>query len=387
MAFKSGQDARAPTKTLLKFEKVLILLFDDENLCLMSFVLQENVRLGEFTTLRIGGAARFFVSATNENDVIEALEFARKNDLKVFILGGGSNVLIADKGFDGLVLQTALKGISVSEEKDKIVYVTAGAGEDWDAFVKFCVKENLQGVECLSGIPGFVGGTPVQNVGAYGQEVGETIHVVKVLERESGKTSEMTNAECGFAYRASIFNTTEKNRYVVLSVTFALRKNGKPKIIYKDLQNFFADKKPSLRETRQAVLQIRRAKSMVIDKRDANSKSAGSFFKNPIVTNKEFANVERLAKSLQIETVPKFIVDAETVKIPAAWLIEKSGFQKGFKSGSVGLSANHTLAIVNLGGATANDVLALKDEIQNKVKNKFNIDLKPEPIFIGFEKF
>jgi len=352
----------------------------------MSFTLQENVRLGDFTTLGIGGAARFFVSASNENEVVEALEFAKKNDLKVFILGGGSNILIADKGFDGLILQIALKGISVPEETGETVLVTAGAGEDWDGFVRFCVERDLQGVECLSGIPGYVGGTPVQNVGAYGQEVSETIVSVKVLERKGGKISEMTDAKCGFAYRTSIFNTTRKNRYVVVSVRFALSKNGAPKIVYKDLRDFFADKKPTLQETRDAVLQIRRAKSMVIDERDANSRSAGSFFKNPIVTNEEFANIERLAKTLQIENVPKFVVDAGTVKIPAAWLIEKSGFHKGFKCGRVGLSANHTLAIVNLGGATAKDVLELKNEIQTKVKNKFNIELKPEPIFVGFEE-
>ncbi|MDQ6788719.1 MAG: UDP-N-acetylmuramate dehydrogenase [Acidobacteriota bacterium] len=352
----------------------------------MNCLIRENVCLAEYTTLRIGGAARFFAKAETEDDVLKALKFAAQNDLKIFILGGGSNVLIADEGFDGLVLQIALQGIKVSLKKNETVFVTAQAGEDWDQFVEFCTGENLAGVECLSGIPGMTGATPVQNVGAYGQEVAETIVLVKVLERDDGKIFEMTNAECSFAYRTSIFNTTEKNRFVVLSVTFALKKNGAPKVIYKDLREFFGDKQPNLTEMRRAVLKIRAAKSMVIDERDPNSKSAGSFFKNPIVTREKFAETERRAKLFGIEEVPKFVVDDENIKIPAAWLIEKSGFCKGYRFGNVGLSTKHTLAIINLGEATAKNVLDFKDEIQTKVKEKFDIDLKPEPVFVGFEQ-
>ncbi len=356
----------------------------------MTFTVQENVRLAEFTTLKIGGNARFFVRAQTEDDTVEVLKFATQNDLEVFILGGGSNVLISDAGFDGLVLQIALKGITVLPTEDETVFVTARAGEDWDNFVEFCVAKNLQGVESLSGIPGFTGGTPVQNVGAYAQEVSETMVTVKVLERASGRIFEMTNADCRFAYRTSVFNTTEKNRFIVLSVTFALKQDGETKIVYKDLQNYFDGKKPNLRQMRQAVLQIRAAKSMVINEQDPNSRSAGSFFKNPIVGKEQFAQIEVEAKRIKIinpnENLPNFVVDENHLKIPAAWLIEKSGFCKGFKFGRVGLSANHTLAIVNLGSATACDVLALKTEIQTKVKDKFNIELTPEPIFVGFEK-
>ena len=355
----------------------------------MSLNIQKNVSLAEFTTLKIGGAARFFVSAKSENEIVEALEFARQNDLKFFTLGGGSNVLINDSGFDGIVLHIGIQGISVAETTNETVFVTARAGEDWEKFVAFCVDKNLQGVECLSGIPGSVGGTPVQNVGAYGQEVAETIQSVKVIDRENGDVFEMTNSECEFAYRASVFNTTRKNRFIVLSVTFTLKKGGTPKIVYKDLQNFFAGKKPTLHEARQAVLEIRRAKSMVIDERDPNSKSAGSFFKNPIVERKQFTEIEAQARNLKIiaatENLTNYTVDENNLKIPAAWLIEKSGFGKGYKTGRVGLSTNHTLAIVNLGEATAGDVLALKNEIQTKVKEKFGVELKPEPIFVGFE--
>lgn len=350
----------------------------------MSLIVQKNVPLAEFTTFKIGGEARFFVSAKSENEVIETLKFAENSRLKIFILGGGSNILIADKGFDGLVLQIALKGIRFVREDENIL-VTAKAGEDWDSLVAVCVDKNLAGVECLSGIPGFTGGTPVQNVGAYGQEVSETIVSVSCFDRNARKIVELKNEECGFGYRASVFNSTEKNRYIVLAVSFALKLNGEPKIVYKELREFFGDKKPSLRETREAVLQIRRAKSMVIDKDDANSKSAGSFFKNPIVDLKKFVDIEERALKLQIENVPHFSFDEKRVKIPAAWLIEKSGFIKGYRFGNAGLSTNHTLAIVNLGGAKAEDILGLKREIEKKVKEKFDVELKAEPIFVGFE--
>lgn len=356
----------------------------------MSFTVRENVSLAELTTLRIGGAARFFVSATSEADVADALSFAEANDLKTFIFGGGSNVLIGDAGFDGLVLQVALKGIETVSRDGENVFVTAQAGEDWDGFCAFCVEKNLAGVECLSGIPGFTGGTPVQNVGAYGQEVAETISAVRAFDKRTKEVLEMTNGDCRFAYRSSIFNTTEKNRFVVLSVTFALKEGGAPKIVYRDLLEFFGERVPTLQQTREAVLKIRRAKSMVIDTSDPNSKSAGSFFKNPIVGAREFAEIEARAKRFGIvgedETFPKFAAGENSLKIPAAWLIERAGFEKGFRRGRVGLSRNHTLAIVNYDGAAARDVLDLMKLIQSKVKEKFGVELKPEPIFVGFEE-
>lgn len=350
----------------------------------MSLTIEKNVSLSELTTLKIGGEARFFAAATDENQIVEALDFADKSNLKTFILGGGSNVLISDEGFGGLVLQIALKGISTFAENGKTVNLSVGAGEDWDSFCEFCVGKNLQGVECLSGIPGLIGGTPVQNVGAYGQEVSGTIITVRCFDRKSAEFVELTNAECGFAYRTSIFNTSEKNRYIVTAVTFALRPGGEPNIVYKDLREFFGDKTPTLPETRQAVLRIRAAKSMVINAADPNSKSAGSFFKNPIVTREKYTEIENRAKLSGIESVPFFKADAENVKIPAAWLIENSGFDKGHRRGTVGLSTKHTLAIVNFGGAAAKDILELKSEIQAKVKKIFGVELLPEPIFVGF---
>lgn len=334
--------------------------------------IEEGVPLADLTTLKIGGKARLFVRAESEEQVLNAFSFADENDIPLVILGGGSNVLISDAGFDGLVLQIGLKGIQVKEN-----IITAQAGEDWDEFVKFCVGEKLAGIECLSGIPGFVGAVPVQNVGAYGQEVSETITKVRVFDRKSKQILELGNTDCKFAYRSSIFNTTDKNRFIVLAVEFNLITDGKPKIVYKDLKEVFVGKRPNLQRTREAVLKIRRAKSMVIDENDLNSRSAGSFFKNPIV---EIDQLKELP-----ENTPNFKVDDRRVKIPAAWLIENAGFQKGYKKENAGLSENHTLALINRGGASAREIIALKDEIQSKVKAKFNIELVPEPIFIGFE--
>jgi UDP-N-acetylmuramate dehydrogenase len=348
--------------------------------------IEEHVSLAQFTTLKIGGRARFFLAAKHEKEIIEAVQFAEQNKLKFFILGGGSNVLIADEGFDGLVLQVALKGVSVFQKSDETVFVTAGAGEDWDEFVAFCVERNLQGVECLSGIPGFVGGTPVQNVGAYGQEVSETIVSVRVFDRKTKKILNLLNGQCAFAYRTSIFNTAEKDRYIILFVTYALKSGGEPKIVYRDLKNYFGDAKPNLQETRTAILTIRAEKSMVIDASDRNSQSAGSFFKNPIVTKGKLEEIEKRARRLEIDDVPYFKVDETHFKIPCAWLIEKSGFQKGFQFGKTGLSTKHTLAIINRGGATAADILSLMNEIQSKVKDRFDVEIKPEPIFVGFPK-
>ncbi len=351
-----------------------------------SIVVRENIALAPFTTLKVGGKARFFVSAETEKQVLEAIKFAGEYELDIFILGGGSNVLIADKGFDGLVLQINLKGAEISAEKDDSVYVTAQAGEDWDEFVAFCVGENLQGIECLSGIPGFVGGTPIQNVGAYGQEVSEIIAAVRVFDRKSGEILELTNADCGFEYRKSIFNTKEKNRFIVLAVTFALKKNAPSKIVYKDLLEFFDGKTPMLAEAREAVCRIRAEKAMLVRQGGADSNSVGSFFKNPVVSHQDFEKLAAIAGKLGFENIPNFPVDKENVKIPAAWLIEKSGFPKGYLKGNAGVSTRHTLALTNRGNASAVEIVELKNEIQAAVKNIFKIELAVEPVFVGFDK-
>lgn len=337
--------------------------------------IRENVSLAPLTTLGVGGSARYFVAAQSEKDIIEAVQFADENDLPLFVLGGGSNILVSDAGFNGLVLKIDLKGIERNEG-----IVKAQAGEDWDQFVRFCVERDLQGVECLSGIPGLTGGTPVQNVGAYGQDVSETVVKVRAFDRRTKQILELSNTDCKFAYRASIFNTTDKNRFIVLAVTFNLKKDGEPKIVYKDLRDYFGESKPTLEEVRRAVLEIRRLKSMVIDEGDPNSRSAGSFFKNPIVSEERFKEIQ----SKYPNRIPYFPAGENLVKIPAAWLIENSGFPKGFKFGNAGLSANHTLAIISLENARSEDVIRLKDRIQAEVQKKHGIELAPEPVFIGF---
>lgn len=355
--------------------------------------------LAPLTTLKIGGPARFFVKAHTPEDVVAAVKHARLNGLRLFVLGGGSNILVSDAGFDGLVVHIALKGIESSDlpvqnsesenpgdetqnpEDRGSTLVTVQAGEDWDEFVGYCVDRGLAGVECLSGIPGLVGGTPVQNVGAYGQDVSESITTVRCFDRQTCEIVDLSNEDCGFAYRTSIFNTTMRDRYIVLSVTFSLIKGGQPKISYKDLKDYFGGRKPTLAETRDAVLKIRAAKSMVIDPVDPNSQSAGSFFKNPVVSNEE---LKRIAAQLGVDSVPHFEAGGDKVKIPAAWLIERAGFRKGFSLGNAGISTNHSLAIVNRGGATAAEIIALKNMIAAEVERSVGVRLKPEPIFVGF---
>ncbi|HQR35740.1 MAG TPA: UDP-N-acetylmuramate dehydrogenase [Blastocatellia bacterium] len=335
------------------------------------------IPLAPLTTLGIGGAARFFVEAESEDELIAAIQFAEERGLPVFILGGGSNVLVSDEGFPGLVVRVAIHGIEWSEQ------VTVGAGENWDNFVRQCVERNLAGVECLSGIPGLVGGTPVQNVGAYGQEVSETITRVRAFDRQQKQIVELRNAECGFSYRTSIFNSTERNRYVVLAVSFALKTNGEPALRYPDVKNYFADRndQPSLAEIRQAIIEIRSRKGMVIVPDDPDCRSAGSFFKNAIISVEAFAKLETAAN----ERPPSFPAADGKVKVPAAWLIEHAGFQRGYAKGRAGISSKHTLAIINRGSATASEVWALVNEIQERVAEKFGVWLMPEPIFVGFK--
>jgi UDP-N-acetylmuramate dehydrogenase len=342
--------------------------------------IKHDIPLGPFTTLGVGGPARYFVSVRTETEVSEAFEWAATSSEEVFVLGGGSNVLVSDAGFSGLVVKNEVMGVELVDDGNSTI-LTAGAGEDWDRLVQSCVAKGLAGFECLSGIPGTVGGTPVQNVGAYGQEVSETIVSVKCFDRVAEAVVTLSKKECGFEYRKSIFNTGVRDRYVVLSVRYRLSKNGQPRIAYKDLTDRFGERVPSLAETRDAVLKIRRSKSMVIDPTDPNSRSAGSFFKNPVVA----ASVaDSIAEELAQDRIPQYPAGEGMVKVPAAWLIERAGLSKGFELGRAGISQNHSLAIINRGGATASEIIALKDLIQNSVRDKFGILLLPEPILVGF---
>ena len=348
---------------------------------MQSLEIRENVPLAPLTTLGVGGPARYFVEAADLTQLTAALREAQTRDIAAFILGGGSNLVVADAGFDGMVVKIALgvDKFEVAEAENNGVRVTVGSGMDWDLFVARCVDADLAGVECLSGIPGTVGGTPIQNVGAYGQDVSESIVAVACLDRESLRSVTFTNTDCQFAYRSSIFKGEMRDRYVVLSVTFELLRAGQSKIVYKDLIEHFEGSSPTLQEVRDAVLKIRAAKSMVIDPNDPNSRSAGSFFKNPIVP---------LSKRVELQKEFAALVwfpAGENAKLSAAWLIENAGFFKGYNKGTVGISTKHSLAIVNRGGATAADIVDLHEEIIAAVDARFGIALIPEPLFVGFE--
>ncbi len=346
--------------------------------------LQENVLLAPLTTLGVGGNARFFVRAGDVPDVEEAVAFAREKELPLFVLGGGSNVVVSDQGWAGLVLQIGISGIEESQKRGKALF-DVGAGTDWDHFVSRSVSLNCAGVECLSGIPGSVGGTPVQNVGAYGQEVSETIVSVVAFDVAENRLREMTASDCGFKYRASIFNTSSRGRYIILRVTYALETGRKPILRYADLQKYFAggDRTPTLAETREAVRQIRASKGMLISPGDPDCRSAGSFFKNPVLMPWQHEELVLRAAERNLQ-VPSYPALEKHRKVSAAWLVEKSGFSKGQGVGRAGISAKHALAIVNRGGATAADVVSLKEQILQRVEQAWGIRLEPEPIFVGF---
>ena len=350
-------------------------------------LLLENIPLSQLTTLKIGGPARFFVEASDTGEVQEAVTFARSRDLPLFVLGGGSNLLVADAGWPGLVLKIVLRGIdhhSGHNEDGKVVF-DVGAGESWDKFVSHAVIARCAGVECLSGIPGSVGGTPVQNVGAYGQEVSETIASVQVLDLKDTQVRELCPEACEFSYRSSIFNTTERGRFIVLRVTYALTPGGSPHIAYADLKRHFEGREtpPNLAETREAVRHIRALKGMLIIPGDTDCQSVGSFFKNPVLSAEQHEDLKQRAAARGF-TVPNYPALETRKKVSAAWLVERSGFAKGFGFGRVGISSKHALAIVNRGGATAADVLALKEQIQTRVEEIWGIHLEPEPVMVGF---
>jgi UDP-N-acetylmuramate dehydrogenase len=347
----------------------------------------ENIPLAPLTTFRVGGPARYFFAARTESEVKNALQFANERRLPLFVLGGGSNLVVSDAGWPGLVLRVALYGIESGSRDGKAIFY-AGAGENWDDFVARTVESNCAGLECLSGIPGTVGGTPVQNVGAYGQEVSQTITSVRVLEIATGAVSELANEDCGFTYRSSIFNTGQRGKYIVLEVGFRLRQDGAPSLEYADLKKFFAgsEEPPTLQQMRDSVRQIRQSKAMLLVPGDEDCRSAGSFFKNPLVSSAEANRVETLARQrLPDKALPQYPADGGMVKLSAAWLVEQAGFQKGCSRGAVGISRKHSLAIVNRGGATASDIVALKNEIEARVFDVWGVRLQPEPVFAGFE--
>ncbi len=337
-------------------------------------MIQKNVSLKEYTTFRIGGPADFFSIVTNEDELIEALNFSKKNKIPFFVLGGGSNLLVADAGYRGIVIKMEMKGVTY-EENGNDVKVTAYAGEDWDKFVDETVEKGLYGLENLSYIPGTVGASPVQNVGAYGSEAKDTIDSVYVLDVKNDEYVTLSNAECKFAYRDSLFKHNP-GRYIVISVAFNLKKKGKLNTGYKDIQEYFTFKKiaePTLKQVRDAVIEIRQRKLPDIK----HYGTAGSFFKNVIVAKSQ-------AQEL-LERYPEMIlhpVNEKRVKIPIAWVLDNLCGFRGVKKGNVGTYKNQALVIINLGNATAAEIIALAQKMVDGVYEKTGIEIEPEVEYV-----
>ena len=347
----------------------------------------KDVILSPFTTIGIGGPARYYAPVRSQEEVAEALEWARRRNLQLFVLGGGSNLLISDEGFPGLVMHMKSSGLTLESEDESSVVVKVAAGEEWDGLVALAVRRGWAGIECLSGIPGSVGASPIQNVGAYGQEVSETIVRVEAMERSSGIVRSFSNVECGFQYRQSVFKREERDRWVILSVSFRLVPGGPAAIRYPELERALEGSDAAdLAKVRETVIAIRKKKGMVIDPGDPDTRSDGSFFMNPILDDASLRRFLERAQAPGIDEsrIPMFPAADGFTKLSAAWLIENAGFEKGFVLGNAGLSSKHTLAVVNRGGATAAEIVRLVEAIQERVEQVFGVKLHPEPNFIGF---
>ena len=378
----------------------------------------ERVALAGYTTLRLGGPARRLVEAATDEQVVAAVRAADDSGEPLLVLGGGSNLVVADGGFPGTVVRVATSGVRRASGRpgghdlggngQDVAELTVAAGEDWDAVVAGCVASGLAGLECLSGIPGRTGATPIQNVGAYGQEVAERISSVRVYDRERGAVTDLAAADCGFGYRTSAFkrsllaapapagHAAVTGRFVVLSVRFLLARDRlSAPIRYGELARALGvaeGGRAPLAAVRSAVLGLRRGKGMVLDPDDPDTRSVGSFFVNPVLDRDHFAAVERAASAIAGAgvQVPCYPAGDGRVKVPAAWLIERAGFGKGYPATGPGtgpasarISSKHTLALVNPGGATAAGLLALAREIRDGVREAFGVELASEPVLVG----
>lgn len=351
----------------------------------MNLDIRRDVPLAPLTTLELGGPARFFLEAPDEQTLAAGIRWARERAAPVFLLGGGSNLVVADDGFAGLVIRPTAAGIQWGPDDPTATMVEVGAGYVWDELVAAATSRELAGLECLSGIPGSVGAAPVQNVGAYGQEAADTIVSVRALYLDTLRTAHLPADGCAFGYRDSVFRR-EPGRYAVLSVSFRLRAGGAPTLRYPELVAAIGDRRAGLNDVRDAVLTMRRRKSMLLDPDDENRRSVGSFFTNPILPREEAARVaaRRGGDDVRGEgPLPSFPMEDGRVKLSAAWLIERSGFGRGLRRGRVGISTRHTLALVNLGGATASELLALAAEVRAGVLEHFGVSLGMEPVCLG----
>lgn len=352
----------------------------------MFFSISQKILLASYTTFGIGGAARYFVSVKNERELVEALEFARKENLRFFVLGAGSNILFSDQGFNGLVIHNQIKGLEFIQDKDQTL-ISCGAGELWDNLVSEAVSKGLFGLELLSGIPGTVGAAPVQNIGAYGTSFDSVFYELKAYDRETKDFRVFMKEDCQFDYRSSIFKK-EKDRYIITHVTFSLSKNEPTIPSYHDLKEVFGkNSTPSLAGIRAAVIGVRAAKGMVILPGYESYKSVGSFFQNPVISHAEFDRVKSIAES-QGETWlcsdPWYwTLSYDQVKVSAACLIQQAGFSKGYRKGNVGISPRHTLAIINYENATGDEIKDFAREVSDSVRQQFSITLETEVQYIS----
>ncbi len=354
----------------------------------LAITIEEHVPLAPLTTLGLGGPARFFVRARDRAEIEAALRWAAQRELPTFILGEGSNLVVGDAGFSGVVVQPAARGQTWTETEDGFA-VRVAAGEPWDDVVAESVRRGIAGIECLSGIPGHTGAAPVQNIGAYGHEVAEVVEAVEVMDRDSLAVMTLERSSCGFGYRDSTFKR-ESNRFVILSVTLKLRRDAEPVIRYAELARALAPQpRPSPAHAREVVLALRRKKAMVLDPDDENRRSAGSFFTNPVVDERVANDLVQRALTDGIvtaaEQVPRFATSDGRVKLAAGWLIERSGIHKGLRMGPVGISTRHALALVHHGGGTTADLLRLATHVRQTVLERFGIALTPEPVFLGLD--
>ena len=345
--------------------------------------------LSDLTTLRLGGPARRLQRAGSEQELVEAVRAADAAGEPLLVLAGGSNVVVADDGFDGVVVQVATRGIERVELRDGRVWLDVAAGEDWDALVASCVVDGLAGVEALSGIPGSVGATPIQNVGAYGQEVADVVVAVRALDRSTGEVHTLDPEACLFDYRSSVFKR-DPGRWVVLRVSFALERSALSEPVrYAELARRLGiapGTSAPLADVRAAVLELRRGKGMVLDPDDPDSVSAGSFFTNPVLRARDVEAFEqRVVARLGADArPPAWPVEGRRVKTSAAWLIERAGFGRGHGNpDGIAISSKHTLALTNRGNGTTAELVTLAREIAGGVRDAFGVELLPEPVFVG----
>ncbi len=354
--------------------------------------IQADVPLKPYTTFKIGGPARYFASASTEEEFRAALDFARRERLPIFVLGGGSNIVVSDRGFSGLVVHPSRQGIEPEDAGTSERILRIQAGEVWDDVVRLAVKEGLWGIENLSHIPGQAGAALVQNIGAYGRQVADTLESAEVMSLRDGRVRALTAVECGFAYRRSIFNSTAKNEFIILSLALRLRKDGQPDLRYPDLQAHFAARgpaMPSLGEIREAIIGIRDRKFPF--PREEKGGNAGSFFKNLLLGEEEFAALER---KVQRNFGPRELdrlneirrrSSPAPIKVPAAFLIEICGL-KGCRGGGAEVNQTQPLVLLNQGGATADDVLALAGHVRRTVRERTGATLALEPELVGFTR-